>query len=317
MFETIETESSNKIALWIIGGIVASVAGIAMVAWLGPLWLIPLFILAGAAALWQYQQEWVRVALIYACILSIVIVGAYDVRGWLNQKAEADAAAAAADLAAKNAKIPKPPAGTPMTPPSTTPPATTDQKEKELADTKAELEKMKADIAELRAEKTAEDGGTKDSGKTTPQPAEASLPRGELGGILPEGVAPGEEGSLPVEADHCWYSHIHEMTCKFFIMNKDTQYHTMDVMDSQGSTYGNGESNHFDVWRFGGSIRFAGTDVDERAVLVHNVKNDILATFAEPVGGVTDVSFILNVSGMDAKNHPFTFSRIPVKNIYQ
>lgn len=301
----------KKIVPYIVGGIAAIVIGIAVVIRFGALWLIPLFILAGTILFWRYWHGWFRFVPTYIGILCVVIIGAYNIHGQLGQKSEARVTTVES-LATQNAKIKKPSAGSLITPANTTSPNMADVQNEELTKMQSELEKMKVDMAELQIKKSVERRAEED---TNDNAAGAPTPMGELGGILPEGVKDGEEGSLPTEANLCWYSHIHEMTCRFFIMNKDQQVHTMDVMDSQGSTYGNDESKHFDVWRFGGAIRFAGGD--DRMALIHNVKNDILATFVEPIGGVTSVSFLLNISGMDARNHSFTFSNIPVRDIYQ
>ena len=311
MFDTIETQNPNKIAPWIVGGMAVIVAGIAVVAWLDLLWLIPLFILAGAMASWRYRREWVRITLIYACILSVVIIAAYNVRERRDQKAEAEAAAAN-EFATVNAKIPKPPAGAPATPPITAPP----DQAKEFADMKAALDKANAAIATLQAHGTGNQGrpaagATGDESDGNTGSVAVAQPPDDLSGKLPNDVEPGEEGPLPVKAKNCWYSGINEMTCRFFVVNKERQSRIMDVMDSNGTTSNDEESRRFITWRSGGAIRYAGGD--NRAVLIHNVKNDILITFAEPDGGVNKVSFTLNLSGVpDAIPHQYDFANIPV-----
>jgi|GEM_PF-2462058 hypothetical protein len=316
MFDAIETQNPNKVVLWIVGGIAAIAAGSAAVAYLGLLWLIPFLLLAGAMAFWKYRYGWVKITLIYAAILSVVMISAYDVREWYNHKDDSGSK----DLKTLESGKDKPLAGTPATPPNTPPTTAPPDQVKELADMKAALDKANAAITALQAQGAGGKGGTKagdgtgsDSGDNAGSVAVAQPPD-DLSGILPDDTKPGEEGLLLVKAKNCWYSHINEMTCRFLAINKDRQPHTMDVMDSSGTTSNGEESSRFITWRFGGAIRYA--DGDNRATLLHNVRNDILITFVEPTGGVNKVSFLLNLSGMDAINHAFPFSDIPVVRRY-
>jgi len=319
MVGPIGTSTLSKRAIWIVGGIAVIVAVITMViavrhfGWLLVPWLIPFLFLAGAVALWHHRSGVTRVILLGACVLSIVAIAAYDVHASFYPNNEASTKV----LVKPATDIPKPAAGTPANPPATTSPpaATPDPKDKALADMKAAMEKMQADMAAMQAKNGTSADGEKDSGGKPAGDAGSPLPTGELGGILPEGVKSGEEGSLPLEAKRCWYSHPNELSCKFFIENKDLQFHSIDVMDSSGTIHSPDENKSFPVWRSDGSIKFRG-DLN-RAVLIHDDPTDIVTTITDAIAGATHVSFIVNVSGMDAVLHTYTFSKIPVVNLYQ
>lgn len=292
MLKFVPSKNTGIFVLWIVGVIVVTIACSVGFAYLGWPLIFPLLLFAGAATAYRFHPDQrIGIGFFFAGLIIFVALIAHGVHA--SRMKAADDAAKALIASGK----PKPPAGTPASPPATS---------QQLADMQVALNKANAAIAALQAQKgnggkTGENGGT----GTTPAP-----PADDLSGILPDGVAPGEEGSLLIKAKNCWYSDLNKMTCRFFVVNKDRQPHAMDVMDSEGTTHNAEESRNFITWRFGGAIRYNGGE--NRVTLNHGVRNDILATFDEPDGGVNKVSFTLNLSGMDAVAHKAPFSSIPV-----